>query len=324
MRVKKRIALGWVVAALLSSPHGQASAQPWPTRPIDLVHGFAAGGNADTVARLIAAPLESALGKPVQVVARTGAGGNIATEFVARAQPDGHTLLLAVGGHAVSAALYKQLPFDPLKDFAFVSNVSVNPFIIAVRKDSETANLVDFIARAKARPGQLTFSSAGIGSTQHLTGEMLSQRAGIKLIHIPYRGGSQALTDLLGGRIDVMIDTIAAAKSALLAGQIRALAVTSPEAWPGLDGVPPVQSVIPDFSVISWIGVLAPVKTPPDVVARLNGELKKILANPEIQPRFEDMGLRVKTSSPEELQQFVAAEIARWNGIIDKAGIERQ
>jgi tripartite-type tricarboxylate transporter receptor subunit TctC len=153
MRAGRFFALGCVVAALLSSPHGQVSAQTWPTRPIDLVHGFAAGGNADTVARLIAAPLESALGKPVQVVARTGAGGNIATEFVARAQPDGHTLLLAVGGHAVSAALYKQLPFDPLKDFAFISNVSVNPFIIAVRKDSEIASLADLIARAKARPG---------------------------------------------------------------------------------------------------------------------------------------------------------------------------
>lgn len=314
----------FVASGLLSLSATTAFAQAWPARPIELVHGFGAGGNADTVARVIAAPLSEALGKPINVIARPGAGGNIASDYVARSQPDGYTLGLLVGGHSVSAALYKRLAFDPLNDFAFISSVSVNPFVIAVRKDSPIRDLPDLISRAKGEPGRFTFSSVGVGSTQHLTGEMFALRAGIRLTHVPYRGGVQALTDLLGGSIDMMVDTITVTRAAIEQGQIRALGVTSAETWPALPDTPPIKFVIPDFSVISWIGIAAPARTPSDIIERLAVELKRTLADADVRRKLEQSGARVQASTPEELRQLVSSEIARWSDIIAKAGIEKQ
>ena len=305
--------------ALAQSPAPAA----WPDRPIQIVQGFGAGGNSDTIARVLAAPLSAALGRPVVVEARTGAGGNIASEYVARARPDGHTLALLTGGHAVSAAVYRSLRFDPIEDFAFVSTVSVFPFVVATRAEGPIRGMAELIAAARARPGEITFSSVGVGSTQHLTGELLAQMAGIRLAHVPYRGGTQPLTDLLTGRIDLMVDSITVTGGALRAGSLRALGVTSAAPWPGPEAAP-VAGTVPGFEVVSWVGLVAPAGTPAPIVARLNAEVAKALALPEVRERLESLGSRPSPTTPEAMRDFVAAQVAQWRRVVAEAGIERQ
>ena len=224
------------VAALLSTglmPR-MASAQAWPRRPVMLMHGFGAGGNADSISRVVANALSQDLGEQVVVEAKPGAGGNLASEQVSRATPDGHTIILLTGGHAVSAALYKSLRFNPVDDFAFASLVATFPFVIAARADSPIQSIAQLVEAAKREPGKLTFSSVGFGSTQHLAGELFAETAGIKLTHVPYRGGMQPLSDLMSGRIDLMVDSITVTGAAIRAGTISGLGVTSREPWPAL------------------------------------------------------------------------------------------
>lgn len=305
--------------ALLPLP---AFAQSWPERPITLVQGFAAGGNADTIARLIAAPLAAALGRPVVVEGRTGAGGNIASEQVARARPDGHTLILLTGGHAVSAAMYRSLRFDPVADFAFISTVSVFPFVVATAIDGPIADLEGLIARARANPGAVTFSSVGVGSTQHLTGEWLAQRASVQLTHVPYRGGTQPLADLIARRIEVMVDSVTVTGAAIRAGTIRALGVTSAEPWPGLPARP-IAETIPGFEVLSWVGLAAPAGTPEPIVARLAEETARILRTEEIRERLAMLGSQARASSPAAMRDFVTGQIATWRRVVAEANIPR-
>jgi tripartite-type tricarboxylate transporter receptor subunit TctC len=301
---------------------GAAHAQSWPDRPIQLVQGFAAGGNADTIARVIAAPLSAALGKPVVVEGRTGAGGNIASEYVARARPDGHTLILLTGGHAASAAIYRSLRFDPVRDFAFISTVSVFPFVVATAVDSPITDMAALIARAKAAPGGVTFSSVGVGSTQHLTGELIAQQTGIELSHVPYRGGTQPLTDLMSGRIDLMVDSVTVTGAAVRAGTIRALGVTSAAPWPGLPAQP-VAAAVPGFEVLSWVGLAAPAGTPEPIVARLQAELARILETPSVRETLAGLGSEARSSTPGAMRDFVAGQIATWQRVVAEARIPR-
>jgi len=301
-----------------------AQAQGWPERPITLVQGFGAGGNADTIARLIAAPLSEALGRPVVVEARTGAGGNIASEYVARAQPDGHTLILLTGGHTASAALYRALRFDPVADFAFVSTVAVFPFVVATRADGPIQSLPALIEQARRNPGGITFSSVGVGSTQHLAGELLAQTAGVRMTHVPYRGGTQPLTDLLSGRIDLMVDSITVTGGGIRAGTVRALGITSREAWPLLDTAPSVAATLPGFEVLSWVGLAAPARTPQPIVDRLHAELSRILGSAEMQERLARVGTLARATTPGEMRAMVTAQVAQWQRVVEAAGIERQ
>jgi tripartite-type tricarboxylate transporter receptor subunit TctC len=259
----------------------------------------------------------------VIVDARPGAGGNIASDMVARAEPDGATITLLTGGHAVSAALYKKLKFDPVGSFAFVSLIGTFPFVIATRADSPITDLASLIATAKAQPGKLTFSSVGFGSTQHLTGELLSMSADIKLTHVPYRGGMQPLTDVLGGQIDLIVDTITVTGPAIKAGTLRGLGVSSAEPWPSLPGIAPIARQLPGFDVRSWIGIAAPANTPPAVIARLNQALRTTIASSAFQERLGLLGVRAQASSPAEMRDFVGAEIRRWAGVIDMAAVPR-
>ena len=314
------------IAAMLST--GLVSrpswAQDWPQRPITLIHGFGAGGNADSISRVMANALSAELGQQVVVEAKPGAGGNLASEVVSRAQPDGHTIILLTGGHAVSAALYKNLRFKPVDDFAFVSLVATFPFVIATRADSSITSISELITAAKKDPDKLTFSSVGVGSTQHLTGELFKDKAGVKLTHVPYRGGMQPLTDLMSGRIDLMVDTITVTGSAVKAGTIRGLGVTSREPWPALPDVPPIAATLPDFEVRSWIGIAAPAATPPAVVLRLNAAMRKTLQSQQVKEQLGTLGVLPEATSPDGMRDFVAREIARWQGVIEKSGIERQ
>ncbi|CEJ15853.1 Tripartite tricarboxylate transporter family receptor [bacterium YEK0313] len=313
------------VAAILSSGFlaRSALAQDWPSRPVILVHGFGAGGNADSISRVMANALSPELGQQVVVEAKPGAGGNLASEHVARAQPDGHTIILLTGGHAVSAALYRSLRFKPVDDFAFASLVATFPFVIATRAESPLKSVADVIEAARKDPGKLTFSSVGFGSTQHLTGELFAGTAGIKLTHVPYRGGMQPLSDLISGRIDLVVDTITVTGAAIRAGTIRGLGITSPQAWPALPDVPPIAGVLPGFQVPSWIGIAAPAATPVPVVGRLNAAIGKALQSDQVKEQLGFLGVKPEASTPDGMKSFVAGEIARWQGVVDKAGIER-
>ncbi len=299
---------------------GTAAAQGWPERPIQLVQGFGAGGNADTIARVIAAPLSAALGRPVVVEGRIGAGGNIASEFVARAQPDGHTLVLLTGGHAAGAAIYRRLRFDPVRDFSFITTIGVFPFVIATAADSPITDLPTLISRARAAPGQITFSSVGVGSTQHLTGELLAQITGIQLLHVPYRGGTQPLVDLISRRIDMMVDSVTVTGPAIRAGTIRALGVTSAEPWPGLPATPVAQTV-PGFEVLSWVGLAAPAGTPEPIIRRIHTEVGRILEMPDIRARLVGFGAEVRPMAPTAMRDFVASQIETWQRVVREAGI---
>jgi tripartite-type tricarboxylate transporter receptor subunit TctC len=298
--------------------------ETYPSRPITLSHGFGAGGNSDTIARIIAPVLAERLGQQVIVEPRVGAGGNLATDRVVKAEPDGYNLIVLTGGHAVSGALYKALPFDPVDDLQMLSTLIYFPFVISVRKDHRFQTLADLVAEAKAKPKTITFSSVGVGSTQHLAGELLASLAGIELVHVPYRGGQAPVTDLLGGRIDVMIDTLTVTRPQLSGGTIRGLAVTSPEPWPGLSGIPAAADTVKGYDVRSWMGVATTKGVPDARVKMLNAEILYSLKQPQVRDKLEAIGNEVRGSTPEEMRVWVAGEIAKWRNVIEAAKVERQ
>lgn len=310
--------------AAFAVPANAAAQEKYPSRPITLSHGFGAGGNSDTVARIIAPVLAERLGQQVLVEPRVGAGGNLATDRVAKAAPDGYNLIVLTGGHAVSGALYKALPFHPVDDLQMLSTLIYFPFVISVRKDHRFQSLADLVAEAKAKPKTITYSSVGVGSTQHLAGELLASLAGIELVHIPYRGGQAPVTDLLGGRIDVMIDTLTVTRPQLAAGTIRGLAVTSPSAWPGLPGIPAAADTVKGYDVRSWMGVATTKGVPEPIVKQLNAEILYALQQPQVRDKLEGIGNEVRGSTPEEMRTWVAGEIAKWRKVIDDAKVERQ
>jgi len=302
----------------------RVAAQDYPSRPVLLTHGFAAGGNADVVSRIVGEALSPRLGQPVIVEPRPGAGGNTASARLAKAEPDGHTLITLTGGHAVSAAIYKSLPFDPLDDFQMVSTFGYQAFMIAVRKDSAIKSIADLIAAAKAAPGQLRYSSAGVGTTQHLAGALLCAMTGIEMTHVPYRGSSIALTDLLGGQIDLSFDSITVIEPQMRAGNVRALGVTSGTSWWSLPDVTPVADTVSGYDVRTWIGLAAPKGTPASAVQRLNAATRSGLADAPVEARLRQIGMDVRPSSPEEMRTMVGAQIAKWKKVVAEAGIPQQ
>ncbi len=311
-------------AALIALALPAAAQDKYPSRPVTLSHGFGAGGNSDTVARILAPVLAERLWQQVVVEPRGGAGGQLGAERTVKAAPDGYTLIVLTGGHAVSGALYKALPFHPVDDLQMLSTLIYFPFIISVRKDHRFQTLADLVAEAKAKPKTITYSSVGVGSTQHLAGELLASLAGIELVHVPYRGGQAPVTDLLGGRIDVMVDTLTVTRPQLDGGTIRGLAVTSPKPWPGLTGIPPAGDTVEGYGVRAWMGVATTKGVPEPVVKTLNADILFALAQPQVRDKLEAIGNEVRGSSPEEMRVWVAGEVAKWRGVIDDAKVERQ
>lgn len=313
-----------LLAALLAAPL-VAQAAGYPERPITLVHGFSAGGNADVVARIIALPLSKELGQPVLVDAKAGAGGNLASGQVAKAAADGYTLILQTGGHAVSAAMMKKQPFDPLESFDWVSVVTRFPLVLAVNAQSRLKNTADVLAAAKAAPGTISFSSVGIGSTQHLSGELLQAAAGVELIHIPYKGGAAPLQDVLGGRVDLMFDSVTVTRPHIESGKLRGLGVTSTHRAPQLPGVPAMQDSVPGFEVTSWLGVAAPRGLAPAVAQRLHEALVKVLAQPDVVKQLEATGgVASPSTSGAEMKTFVQAQVGKWSKVVKDANIPMQ
>jgi tripartite-type tricarboxylate transporter receptor subunit TctC len=309
--------------AFLAVLAASATAQAYPDRPVRIVVGFPPGGSSDTVARVVAQQLSPLLGQPVVVENKPGAGGVIGSDAVAKAPPDGYTLLLATAGHSTAAAIMQKLPFDAIKDFAWITTVTTYPFAIATASDSSIKSLEDLIAKAKAAPGRITYSSAGVGTSHHLLGEWLSSLAGIEMNHIPFKGGTSPLTEVLAGRVDVMVETMTLVLPHIKSGKLRGLAVTSPEPKDYLPDVPPASKTVPGLVFQSWLGIAAPAGTPAAVVESLNKNLRKALAQPEVQKRLAALGGGAAPVTPDEMREQVQTEIERWKKLVDSRGIQR-
>ena len=313
-----------LLAAVSISPSG-AWAQDYPSRPIRIIQGFAPGGNADSIARLLGQEMSRGLGQPVIVETKAGAGGNIAAEAVARAQADGYTLLLAVGGHTVSGALYQTLGYKSVESFEWISTATVFPFVLSVRSDSPQQTVADLLALAKGKPDGVSYGSAGVGSTQHLTGALLASMSATQLLHVPYKGDAAALAALLAGDVNFVVAPGTATLPHVRGGRLKAIAVSGATRWSGLPEVPTVQEAgVQGFDVNSWAGLATTAGTPRAIVDRLHVEMNKALQVPEIRARLESFGGEVRGSTSEEMRARVASEVQRWAKVIAEARIPRQ
>jgi tripartite-type tricarboxylate transporter receptor subunit TctC len=315
----------FAIAALFALAPSLADAQTYPNRPIRLLHGFSPGGAADALARIVSDGLSKRLGQPVIVEAKPGAGGNIAAAAIANAASDGYTLGLVTGAHAISGTLYKKLAYEPTDSFEMVSTLVYYALVIAVRADSPAKTLPDLIAMAKAKPNELSFGSVGFGSTHHLAGELLTTTAGIKMVHVPYRGDAPSVTSLLGGDVPVIVGTTVLLAGQIESGAIRGLAVTSPTRTPLLPNVPSAEEAgLKGYDVRTWAGIVVPKGTPADIVQKLNAETASMLADPAVKKALETAtGGEVRGSTPEQMRVLIRSEIAKWSKVIDEAKIAR-
>lgn len=311
--------------AVLLACAGSAQAQGWPNRPIRMVVPYTPGGYTDLMARLVSEKMAVALGQPIVIENKPGANAVIGTDSVAKAAPDGYTIGTVIAAHAVNATLNPKLPYDTMKDLAYVSLMSVAPLILIAHPSLPANNMKELIALAKSRPGQLNFASSGIGSAAHLTMEMLKSREAINLQHIPYKGTSGALQDTVGGQINVMFDVIGPLMSQVRAGNAKAIAVTAKERIPAAADVPTMaEQGVTDFVSGTWAGIVAPAGTPKEIVDRISLEAKKALADPDLRKKLDDQGIVAVGSSPEEYRTFVGDEIVRWRKVITDAGIKME
>ncbi|UZE49916.1 Bug family tripartite tricarboxylate transporter substrate binding protein [Rhodopseudomonas sp. P2A-2r] len=301
-----------------------AAAQQYPTKPIQLIVPFAAGGAADIIGRTIAEKLGQIYGQQVIVDNRAGAGSNIGINAAAKSPPDGYTLVLASIAVAVNPWLFKSMPYDPAKDLTPLTLALETPNVVLVPASSSIKNIKDLIAFAKerAKTGGATYGSAGIGSSLHLAAEMFRQQANVELTHVPYRGSSPALTDLMSGRIDLMFDNASTALPQVQGGSVRAIAVTTKERIAALPDVPTIaESGVPGFELANWWAIFGPGHMPPELAERVSADIRKILADPDVQKRFADVSGRVIASTPQELAAHLAKESAKWKQVVDAAGI---
>ena len=317
VQIKSIVLLG----TLLTITNG-AIAQQYPSKPIRLVVGFAAGGPSDVAARTIAQKLTEKWGQQVIVDIRPGASGNIATEIVAKAPADGYTLLEPAFAHAVNPFLYSKLPFDASKDFAPVLLFASIANVLVIHPSIPARSVTELIAFAKAHPGQLTAGSAGNGTASHLAIELLNMMGGIKTTHIPYKGLAPAHTDLMGGQITMLFDGIVTGMPAVKAGRLRALAVTTAKRWQGTPDIPTMaESGLAGFEVNSWYGLLAPAGTPREIVMRLNSEVGRSLREPDARERLYSIGAEPMNGTPEEFQAYINSEMAKWSKVVKAANL---
>ncbi len=318
----------WItaVAIALAAPGSVVAQGSYPTRPVTMVVGFAPGGGTDTVARIIAKSLGESLGQQVLVENKAGAGGNIATEYVARAAPDGYTFLLGnVGSLAVAPHMIAGLAYDPLRDFAPITMAVVFANVIVVPSSVPVHTLSEFVKLAQAKPGTVTYGTSGIGGAGHLAGEMFNMRANIDIVHVPYKGGGPSMQGLLGGQVTSSFATPVSVVEYMKAGKLRALATTGPKRAALLPEVPTVaESGYPGFEAMNWYAYVAPAKTPKDIVERLNRELVKALNNPNVAALLHQQGLEPSPSSPAELGRYIEREYETWGKVVKQAGIKAQ
>jgi len=315
-----------VLATLLAAHSFAAHAQGYPVRPVRIVVPFPAGGNADILARVLAQKLGELLGQSVVVDNRAGASGIIGTEAVAKSAADGYTLLMGTTGtHTTNPAVFAKLPYDPVKDFAPISNFADSPFLLVVHPSVPARSLAELIALARARPGQLHYASFGAGSSAHLTGEMLRSMAKIDIVHVPYKGGPPALSDVLGGHVPMMFNSLPAVLPQMKAGRLRALAITSLKRSGGATEIPTFgEAGLANFEAGSWYGVIAPAGTSREIIARLHGEVVRILAMNDIRQRLAAEGADPIGNTPDQFTEQIRRDMARWGKVAREAKVKAE
>jgi tripartite-type tricarboxylate transporter receptor subunit TctC len=316
MTIAMRLAA--VLILLWTSP---LAAQPYPAKPIRVVVPFAAGGIADLYARIIGARVTDAWGQPVLIENRTGAGGNIGADAVAKSPPDGYTLVMsALGPHAVNVSLFAKMPYDPVRDFAPIALVLEAEGLLVVHPSIPVNSVADLITHARSNPGKLTFASAGMGTASHLAGELFKSMAKVEMTHVPYKGNVPAITDLLAGQTSLLFATMPTVLPHAKAGKLRAVATIGASRSAAAPDLPTVAESLPGFEVNNWIGLFAPAGTPPDIVRRWNGEVMRIMQSPDIQARLPNEGARFSPNTPEQFGAFVKNEIAKWAPVVKASG----
>ncbi len=312
--------VGLAVSLSFASTLARAS-QDYPNRPVRVLVGFAAGGATDLIARTVAQKLTERTGQQFLVENRAGAGGAIATAALAKAPPDGYTLMMVSASHAVNATLQKNLPFDTVKDFDPISTISVTTNVLAVHPSLGVKSVTELIDLAKSKPAQLNIASAGVGSSAHLAGELFKSMAGIDVVHVPFKGTADALRDLVSGEVQMTVDSITALLPFIRDGRLRAIGVGDTTRSPLLPEVPTIDEAgVKGYAVFAWGGYIAPAKTPRPVIQRLNSEIRSVLALPDVQQRLQQMGSRPSGSSPEQFSELIKSEIVRFATIIEAAG----
>jgi tripartite-type tricarboxylate transporter receptor subunit TctC len=313
--------LAAVAAAPLTHVAAQTPAAAYPNKQIRYLVPFAPGGPADAISRAVGQKLNEAWGQPVIIDNRPGAGGNIATEIAAKSPADGYTLFSGTVANAINQSLFPKLPFDFVRDFAPVSQTYVTGLILAVHPSLPVKSVKELIALAKARPGELSFSSSGVGGTPHLSGELFNTLAGVKMVHVPYKGSAPAMADLLGGQIQLTFDNMLTVLPQVKAGKLRGLAITLPERSPLAPELPTVaESGLKGFEVQSWNGVVVPTGTPKEIITRLNGEVVRILRQPDLREKFAVQGIELVPTTPEAFGAFIRQDIAKWAKVIQLSG----
>jgi tripartite-type tricarboxylate transporter receptor subunit TctC len=321
----RRVRTVWLLVGALLMPLGagaQDGAKDYPNRPIRFVVPYPPAGGTDIVARTLSEPLATALGQTIVIDNRGGAAGNIGTDVAAKAPPDGYTLLFTLSSHTINPKLYEKLPFDVEKDFVPISLAAMIPQVLAVNPDVPVHNIKELIALARAQPGKLNYASVGTGSPAHIAGELLKLKAGIDIVHVPYKGGGPAVTAALGGQVQLLIVSLPAALQYVKAGRLRALAVTSDARSVAAPDIPTITESGVDCVVNSWYGALAPAKTPPAIVAKLQDAFAKVLATPEMREKLLAQGAEAASSTSAEFERRIKDELAKWDYVIHEAKIK--
>jgi tripartite-type tricarboxylate transporter receptor subunit TctC len=320
LRAQKLAAVLLPAVALLLAGLGTAQADDYPSRPIKLLVGASAGGTTDTMARAIAQPLSKSLGQPVLVENRPGAGGNLAADTVAKAAPDGYTLLVSFTSHTINATLYPKLPFDPVTDFTPISKIATVPSLLVGNPKLMAQNLNELIALARARPDKLSMAVGGIGSSLHLAGDQFKMMADLRILNVPYKGTAPALTDVLGGQVDMMFISLVTGTAQVRAGKLRAYGVTSPQRQPSFPDLPAIGEVVKGFESTAWFGVFGPAKLPPDITSKLNGAIVAALNDPKMREQLEKEGATPAPGSAAEFAAFVRDDVKHWAPIVKQSG----
>ena len=324
MLSRTRMNLGIALAAAYSVAV-RAHAQNYPIKPIRLIIPFAPGGGTDLTARAIAMKLTEAWGHTVVPDNRAGANGTIAVDIATKSPPDGYTLTMISSSHSVNSSLYKSLPYDLVRDLAPITQATSQPYALVIHPSVQAKSVKELIALAKAKPDTMTYGSSGLGGLSHLSGALFSSLAGIKLIHVPYKGGNPALNDVVGGQIQMLFSTLLQADTQLKAGRVRALAVTTKKRSTAAPELPTMQEAgVAGYEVAGWYGVLAPAKTPRPIIDKLNTEIVRILHSPDVQNRLAADGSEAVGSTPEQFGNHIKSEVAKWGKVIREAGIKAE
>jgi tripartite-type tricarboxylate transporter receptor subunit TctC len=320
MELGRRRLLALTAAAVATAPSRATRAEAYPSRPVHWIVGFAPGGSTDILARVIGQYLSEKLGQSFIIENRPGAGSNIATEVVVNATPDGYTLLMISPAHAVNASLYDKLSFNFLRDIAPVAGISREANVMVVSPAFPATSVPAFIAYAKANPGKVNMASSGVGTSVHVAGELFNMMAGLKMTHVPYRGAGPAITDILGGQVQVMFAAMPSAFEHVKAGRLRALAVSTATRLPTLPDVPTVAEFLPGYEASSWYGIGAPRATPPEIIDTLNRAMNEGLADPRLKVRLGELGGTMLAGSPAEFRQLIADETEKWAKVVKFSG----